>query len=229
MSREVHDMFSEISGSYDRANSVLSLGVHHRWRAHTVRLSGAAPGDRVLDCATGTGDLALEFKRRVGTTGQVVGTDFCADMLAHAPEKSRRSGLDVVWEVQDAMHLTYPDDSFDIASIAFGIRNVDDPVQALRSMARVVRPGGRILVLEFGRPLWWMKPFFTFYSRIIIPLLGGMISGKRDAYEYLTRTSAAFPTGDEFLALMDQTGMYADRRTVALTGGIAYLYIGIVA
>ena len=229
MSREVHDMFAEISGSYDRANSVLSLGVHHRWRARTVQLSGADAGDRVLDCASGTGDLALEFKRRVGSTGRVVGTDFCADMLAYAPEKARRAGLELEWEVQDAMHLTYPDDSFDIASIAFGIRNVDDPVQALRSMARVVRPGGRILVLEFGRPLWWMKPFFTFYSRVIIPLLGGLISGKRDAYEYLTRTSAAFPTGDEFLALMDATGMYADRRTVPLTGGIAYLYIGTVA
>lgn len=228
MSREVHDMFAEISGSYDRANSVLSLGVHHRWRKTTVRLSGAAAGSRVLDCATGTGDLALEFKRRVGPEGRVVGTDFCADMLAFAPAKSERSGLPVEWEVQDAMNLTYDDDSFDIASIAFGIRNVDDPVRALHSMARVVRPGGRVMVLEFGRPLWWMKPFFTFYSRVIIPLVGGLISGKRDAYEYLTRTSAAFPTGDEFLALMDETGMYAERRTVPLTGGIAYLYIGIV-
>lgn len=228
MSREVHDMFAEISGSYDRANSVLSLGVHHRWRKTTVRLSGASAGSRVLDCATGTGDLALEFKRCVGAEGRVVGTDFCADMLAFAPAKSERSGLPVEWEVQDAMNLTYNDDTFDIASIAFGIRNVDDPVRALHSMARVVRPGGRVMVLEFGRPLWWMKPFFAFYSRVIIPLVGGLISGKRDAYEYLTRTSAAFPTGDEFLALMDETGMYAERRTVPLTGGIAYLYIGIV-
>ncbi len=228
MSREVHDMFSEISGSYDRANSVLSLGVHHRWRKTTVRLSGAAAGDGVVDCATGTGDLALEFKRTVGTNGRVVGTDFCADMLAFAPDKARRAGLDVEWEVQDAMQLSYPDDSFDVASIAFGIRNVDDPVQALRSMGRVVRPGGRVMILEFGRPLWWMKPFFSFYSNVIIPIVGGIVSGKRDAYEYLTRTSAAFPTGDEFLALMDKSEMYADRRTIPLTGGIAYLYIGIV-
>ncbi|MFZ1729819.1 MAG: bifunctional demethylmenaquinone methyltransferase/2-methoxy-6-polyprenyl-1,4-benzoquinol methylase UbiE [Bacteroidota bacterium] len=227
MSREVHDMFAEISGSYDRANSVLSLGVHHRWRKATVRLSAAAAGDRVLDCATGTGDLALEFKQAVGD-GRVVGTDFCAEMLAFAPAKAKQAGLDVEWEVQDAMQLTYPDDSFDIASIAFGIRNVDDPVQALHSMARVVRSGGRVMILEFGRPLWWMKPFFTFYSKVIIPLIGGLVSGKRDAYEYLTRTSAAFPTGDEFLALMDKSGMYSERHTIPLTGGIAYLYIGIV-
>lgn len=228
MSREVHDMFAEIASGYDRANSVLSLGVHNRWRKATVRLSGAAAGDRVLDCATGTGDLALEFKKKVGATGRVVGTDFCADMLAFAPEKSERSGLAVEWEVQDAMNLTYDDNSFDVASISFGIRNVDDPVAALRSMGRVVRPGGRVLILEFGRPLWWMKPFFTLYSKVIIPFVGGIITGKRDAYEYLTRTSAAFPTGDEFLALMDRSGMYAERRTVPLTGGIAYLYIGIV-
>jgi len=228
MSREVHDMFSEISGSYDRANSVLSLGVHHLWRRTTVRLSAAVTGDRVLDCATGTGDLAISFKKKVGESGRVVGTDFNADMLSFAPEKSRRAGVEVEWEVQDAMQLTYDDDSFDVASIAFGIRNVDDPVAALRSMGRVVRPGGRVMILEFGRPLWWMKPFFTFYSRVIIPLVGGLVSGKRDAYEYLTRTSAAFPTGDEFLALMDESGMYASRRTVPLTGGIAYLYIGIV-
>lgn len=228
MSREVHDMFADISSSYDRANSVLSLGIHHLWRRAAVRLSAAAPGDRVLDCATGTGDLAITFKKKVGAAGRVVGTDFCADMLAYAPAKAERENVDVEWEVQDAMQLTYDDDSFDVASIAFGIRNVDDPVQALRSMGRVVRSGGRVMILEFGRPLWWMKPFFTFYSRVIIPIVGGLVSGKRDAYEYLTRTSAAFPTGDEFLTLMDVSGMYASRRTVPLTGGIAYLYIGIV-
>jgi demethylmenaquinone methyltransferase/2-methoxy-6-polyprenyl-1,4-benzoquinol methylase len=228
MSREVHSMFAEIAGSYDRANSVLSLGVHHHWRRRTVTLSGARAGDRVLDCATGTGDLAISFKKGVGKDGVVVGTDFCADMLAFAPAKAAQRGLDIQWDVQDVMHLTYEDDSFDIASIAFGIRNVDDPLAALRSMARVVRSGGRVMVLEFGRPLWWMKPFFTFYSRGIIPLVGGLVSGKRDAYEYLTRTSAAFPTGDEFLALMDASGMFRERRTVPLTGGIAYLYIGVV-
>lgn len=228
MSREVHNMFADIADSYDRTNSVLSFGVHHRWRTQTVRLSGARPGDSVLDCATGTGDLAISFKKIVGEDGHVMGTDFCADMLAFAPDKAAREGMEIRWEVQDAMHLTYEDDSFDIASIAFGIRNVDDPLQALRSMGRVVRSGGRVMVLEFGRPLWWMKPFFVFYSRVIIPLIGGMVSGRRDAYEYLTRTSAAFPTGDEFLALMDESGMFSERLTVPLTGGIAYLYIGIV-
>jgi len=222
-------MFSRIAGTYDRANSVLSGGVHHRWRKRAVRESGAGPGASVLDCATGTGDLAIEFKLAVGGAGRVIGSDFCADMLAYAPIKSEKLGIEIVWEAQDAMRLTYPDNSFDVASIAFGIRNVDDPLQALRSMARVVKPGGRVVVLEFGRPLWWMRPLFSIYSRIAIPVVGGLVSGKRDAYEYLIRTSAAFPAGDAFLRMMAETGAFADTRMLPLTGGISYLYIGIVA
>ena len=228
MSSEVRTMFADIAPGYDRANAVLSLGVHTRWRKRTVREAGAAPGAKVLDCATGTGDLAIEFKRAAGPEGTVYGTDFCKEMLDFAPDKSARLGLDIVWEVQDAMNLPYDDDMFDIASIAFGIRNVDDPVQALASMARVVRPGGRVAVLEFGTPLWWMKPFFALYSKVVIPVVGGIITGKMDAYKYLTRTSAAFPTRQAFVALMERTGAFASTRTIPLTGGIAYLYIGTV-
>ena len=228
MSREVHDMFSDISSTYDRANSMLSLGVHHGWRRRTVQESGAVTGSAVLDCATGTGDLAIEFKKTVGIAGRVVGTDFNADMLSHAPAKAEQSGLNIEWEVQDAMDLSYADNTFDVASIAFGIRNVDDPVKALGSMGRVVRPGGTVMILEFGTPQLWMKPFFSLYSRVIIPAVGGIISGSRQAYKYLTHTSAAFPTGEAFLQLMDDSGRFTDRRTIPLTGGIAYLYIGIV-
>ncbi len=228
MSRQVQNMFAEIAGTYDRTNSALSLGIHYIWRKRTVKESGAQRGSAVLDCATGTGDLAIAFAEKVGTEGRVVGTDFCREMLDFAPDKSRKLGLNIEWEVQDALKLPYADSSFDISSIAFGIRNVDDPVLCLRNMARVVMPGGRVAVLEFGTPLWWMKPFFALYSRVVIPLFGGFLSGKRDAYSYLTRTSAAFPTGDAFLALMDETGMFSSRKTIPLTGGIAYLYIGIV-
>lgn len=228
MSRQVHAMFSKIAPTYDRANAVLSFGVHHRWRKRTVRESDAKEGDAVLDCATGTGDLAIAFKKAVGATGRVVGSDYNEDMLSFAPAKARQQKLDIEWDVQDAMNLTYPDSTFDIASIAFGIRNVDDPVQALQSMARVVRPGGSVAVLEFGTPLWWMKPFFAIYSNALIPIIGGIVSGDRKAYEYLTRTSAKFPTGDAFLSLMKEAGCFRTMRIIPLTGGIAYLYIGIV-
>lgn len=228
MSRHVHDMFAEIAGKYDRANTVLSLGVHHLWRRRTVRISGVGPGQAVLDCATGTGDLAIEFKKRVGPKGRVVGSDFCTEMLDHAIGKSRRYGYDIEWDVQDAMQLSYPARTFDIASIAFGIRNVDDPVQTLRSMARVVKPGGKVMVLEFGPPSWWMKPFFSLYSNVIIPVLGGLVSGNRHAYSYLTRTSAAFPARERFVDLMELADCFSNCRFTPFTGGISYLYVGTV-
>jgi demethylmenaquinone methyltransferase/2-methoxy-6-polyprenyl-1,4-benzoquinol methylase len=229
MSEQVHDMFSEIAPSYDATNTVLSLGVHHLWRKKTVELSEVSPGDDVLDCATGTGDLAIAYKKAVGDDGRVVGTDFNADMLSFAPEKAEEAGLEIEWEVQDAMDLTYEDDTFDIASIAFGIRNVDDPAVALESMARVVRPGGRVVVLEFGEPTGIMKPLYKFYNKFVLPTVGGIMSGNREAYSYLQETSIAFPCRDDFLDLMESTGSFSEQTYHSLTGGIAYIYVGTVA
>lgn len=221
-------MFSDIAPKYDLTNSVLSLGVHHLWRRATVKASGARAGMRVLDCATGTGDLALAFKKAVGPTGRVVGTDFNADMLSFAPAKARAKGLDVEFEVADAMQLPYADATFDISSIAFGIRNVDDPVVALSEMARVVVPGGKVVVLEFGQPRGIMGLTYRFYSKHIIPVIGGMLTGHREAYEYLPETAAAFPCREDFLERMRRTGRFADAYYKELTGGIAFLYVGTV-
>jgi demethylmenaquinone methyltransferase/2-methoxy-6-polyprenyl-1,4-benzoquinol methylase len=229
MSEKVRNMFADIADDYDRVNSILSFGVHHLWRDKTVKLSGARPGDKVLDCATGTGDLAIEFKKKVGEQGYVLGTDFCKEMIEHAPDKAREESLSVDFEVADAMNLPYEDDRFDICSIAFGIRNVDDPVQALKEMARVVKPGGTVTVLEFGQPKGLLKFPYELYSQHIMPTVGGWISGNRDAYTYLPRTSAEFPAGDNFLALMDQTESFETREAHKLTGGIAYVYLGTVA
>lgn len=228
MSQAVHAMFSDIAPRYDLTNSVLSLGIHHLWRKRTVKVSGAKPGSSVLDCATGTGDLALEFKRTVGPTGKVLGTDFNADMLSHAPAKATSKGLAVDFEVADAMHLPYADATFDVASISFGIRNVDDPKTALAEMARVVRPGGRIVILEFGQPRGIMGFTYRFYSKNIIPLIGGLLTGNRKAYEYLPTTAAAFPCREQFTALMQSTGRLTDCTYEELTGGIAFLYSGVV-
>jgi demethylmenaquinone methyltransferase/2-methoxy-6-polyprenyl-1,4-benzoquinol methylase len=221
-------MFSDIAPRYDLTNSVLSLGIHHLWRKRTVKVSGAKAGSSVLDCATGTGDLALEFKRTVGSQGRVLGTDFNADMLSHAPAKAKGKGLDVTFEVADAMHLPYADATFDVASISFGIRNVDVPKTALSEMARVVKPGGRIVVLEFGQPRGIMGITYRFYSKHIIPLIGGLLTGNRKAYEYLPTTAAAFPCREQFTALMESTGRLKDCTYEELTGGIAFLYSGVV-
>jgi demethylmenaquinone methyltransferase/2-methoxy-6-polyprenyl-1,4-benzoquinol methylase len=228
MSTEVRQMFSSIATRYDVTNEVLSLGIHRLWRRKAVRLSGAKPGDAVLDCATGTGDLALAFKRQVGETGRVVGTDFCKEMLDSAPAKAAREGLQMEFQVADAMALPFADDSFDVASIAFGIRNVDDPVKCLSEMARVVRPGGRVVVLEFGQPTGFFGALFRFYSKVVMPRIGGLLTGNRAAYEYLPRTSAAFPAGDRFLALMEQSGGYKERVAHPLTFGTSYVYVGTV-
>ncbi|WP_043434235.1 bifunctional demethylmenaquinone methyltransferase/2-methoxy-6-polyprenyl-1,4-benzoquinol methylase UbiE [Cystobacter fuscus] len=228
MSTEVRQMFSSIATRYDVTNEVLSLGIHRLWRRKAVRLSGAKPGDAVLDCATGTGDLALAFKRQVGEAGRVMGTDFCKEMLDSAPAKAEREGLRVEFQVADAMALPFADNSFDVASIAFGIRNVDDPVKCLSEMARVVRPGGRVVVLEFGQPTGFFGALFRFYSKVVMPRVGGLLTGNRAAYEYLPRTSAAFPAGERFLGLMEQSGGYKERVAHPLTFGTSYVYVGTV-
>ncbi len=229
MSEEVRSMFASIANKYDTVNTVLSFGVHHRWRKKAVKWSQAKPGDDVLDCATGTGDLAIAFKKVVGDQGRVLGTDFCAEMMETAPDKSKKAGLVVEYEVADVLHLPYSDDSFTISSISFGIRNTDDPLQCLHEMARVVKPGGRVVVIEFGQPNGIMKYPYLFYQKYWMPFIGGLLSGNRDAYVYLPKTSAAFPAGKDFLALMDKTGVFKERKAYPLTGGIAYIYIGTVA
>ncbi|QSQ15357.1 bifunctional demethylmenaquinone methyltransferase/2-methoxy-6-polyprenyl-1,4-benzoquinol methylase UbiE [Myxococcus landrumensis] len=228
MSTEVRQMFSSIATRYDVTNEVLSFGIHRLWRRTAVRLSRAKAGDSVLDCASGTGDLALAFKRKVGTTGRVLGTDFCPEMLESAPAKAAKAGLQVDFQVADAMALPFEDNRFDVASIAFGIRNVDDPVKCLKEMGRVVKPGGRVVVLEFGQPEGVFGALFRFYSKTVMPAIGGMLTGNRAAYEYLPRTSAAFPAGERFLSLMDQSGAYAERSAHPLTFGTANVYVGLV-
>lgn len=228
MSEKVRNMFADIADDYDRVNSILSFGVHHAWRAKTVQLSGAKAGDHVLDCATGTGDLALEFKEKVGHEGYVLGTDFCKEMIEHAPAKAQKNELEVDFEVADAMNLPYESNRFDIASIAFGIRNVDDPVISLKEMARVVKTGGSVVVLEFGQPGGLMKYPYEFYSQFVMPTVGGWISGNREAYTYLPKTSAEFPAGDKFITLMDKAESFAHTDYEKLTGGIAYCYVGTV-
>jgi len=224
---KIRSMFSQVARNYDKANSILSLGIHHLWRKKLVEVSGAKPGDRVLDCATGTGDLALQFKKTVGFKGEVVGTDFCVEMLASAPQKAKAQNLDVRFEVADVTQLQYPDKSFDLASISFGIRNVSDPVKALKEMARVVKPGGYVLVLEFGQiDIPGLREFYQIYSEKILPMIGGWVTGQKKAYDYLQKSSAAFPCKEDFTALMKQSDSFDKINFIPLTAGIAYIYKG---
>ena len=220
----IRTMFGSIAGRYDRANTILSGGVHHRWRRMTVRWSGAKPGDRVLDCATGTGDLAIAFKRAVGAGGTVVGTDFTPEML----ELARRKTSDIEFELADVMHLPFDDATFDISSIAFGIRNVADPRVGIHELARVVRSGGRVMILELGQPPnSAFRAVYDFYRRHILPTVGGLVTGEQHAYEYLERSSGEFPCGDKFVQLMRESADFASVEYHRLMFGIAYVYRGV--
>lgn len=221
---KIRTMFAAISRRYDRANTVLSGGVHHLWRRRAVRRAGVKPGDRVLDCATGTGDLAIAFRKAVGDSGRVVGTDFVPEML----EVARRKASDIEWDVADVTRLPFEDDSFDVASISFGIRNVGEPRKGIAEMARVVRSGGRVIVLEFGQPR--SRAFgalYNWYSHHVLPRLGGAVTGETAAYRYLQTSSGRFPCGDEFVALMRESADFASIEFIPLTFGIAYLYRGV--
>jgi demethylmenaquinone methyltransferase/2-methoxy-6-polyprenyl-1,4-benzoquinol methylase len=227
MSEKVRTMFANIAPRYDLANTALSFGIHHWWRHIVVRRSHVRNGMKILDCATGTGDLAIAYKHAVGS-GTVIGTDFCAEMLSFAPHKAKKMNMDIQFEIADVLNLPYPNDTFDIASISFGIRNVDNPQRGLEEMARTVKSGGKVVVLEFGQPRGLFRILYTVYSRFIMPRLGGLLTGNASAYEYLPETAARFPSGEEFTAIMRSTNAFSECRYESLTFGIAYLYIGIV-
>jgi demethylmenaquinone methyltransferase/2-methoxy-6-polyprenyl-1,4-benzoquinol methylase len=217
-------MFGSIAGRYDRANTILSAGVHHRWRKATVRWSGAKSGEAVLDCATGTGDLAIAFRKAVGAIGRVVGTDFTPEMI----ELARAKAGDIEFDVADVTKLPYGDATFDISSISFGIRNVADPRRGIAELARVVRSGGRVMVLEFGQPPnRAFRALYDLYRARILPRLGGLVTGEQDAYAYLERSAGRFPCGEEFAALMRDSGDFASVDFRPLTFGIAWLYRGV--
>lgn len=222
---KIRGMFAKVAAKYDRANTVLSMGIHHQWRKKLVQLSEAAIENRILDCATGTGDLAIEFKKTVGSGGIVIGTDFCSEMMETAPKKAQQKGLPIKFEVADVMNLPYRDQQFDISSISFGIRNVVDPHKALSEMARVTKSGGLVMVLEFGQvKLPVFGPLFDFYSQKILPKIGGWVTGNQDAYSYLQNSSAHFPCRNDFSKIAMSTGKFSSVTWTSLTGGIAYIY-----
>lgn len=223
----IQRMFAEVAPGYDRANRALSCGIDGLWRRRTVRVVDVKPGERGLDVCAGTGDLAFALQRAGAT---VVGADFCAPMLVRACAKTAAGASAPRFLAADALALPFATGTFDFATVAFGIRNVSDPRAALREMARVVRPGGRVVVLEFTRPrVPLLGAAYRFYFRRILPKLGAWISGARnDAYRYLHDSVMAFPEREQFVALMRDAGLGAPRQRL-LTGGIAAIYRGEVA
>lgn len=201
-------MFDQIAGRYDLLNRLMSMGIDQSWRRKTVAALELPPNARVLDIATGTADLAMMIARQ-HPDAKVIGSDPSARMLEVGNEKVVRGGLDgrVELELGDAQSLPYGDDTFDGCCIAFGIRNVPDRARALREMARVTKPSGRVAILELGEPsVGWLSPIARFHVRKVIPRLGGLLSGSKE-YKYLQESIAAFPAADDFAALMGDCGL----------------------
>jgi demethylmenaquinone methyltransferase/2-methoxy-6-polyprenyl-1,4-benzoquinol methylase len=220
---QVRAMFDRIARVYDLMNSLMTAGLHHRWRERAADLAAVGPGGRALDVASGTGDLAIELARRVGPTGTVVGSDFSEAMLNRAREKSSA----VTWEWANALELPYPDNGFDAATVGFGARNFADLDRGLAEMARVVRPGGRLVILEITTP---QRPplstFFSIWFDRIVPALG-KLAGDPDAYAYLPSSVKRFPAPDALAGRMDAAGL-TDVRWILTAGGIIAVHVGTV-
>jgi demethylmenaquinone methyltransferase/2-methoxy-6-polyprenyl-1,4-benzoquinol methylase len=217
-------MFDRIAAFYDVMNSVMTAGLHHAWRRRAVDLAQVAAGDRVLDVATGTGDLALELARRVAPGGEVVAADFSDEMLARARIKGEDAPAPIAFEWANALELPYADGEFAAATVGFGARNFSDLDRGLAEMARVVRPGGHVVVLEITTPT--RAPLSTFYRLWfdrVIPLIG-RVAGDPEAYAYLPSSVRRFPGPHELAARMDRCGL--DVRYVLTAGGIIALHVG---
>lgn len=227
---EIKNLFASISSTYDLANDVITLGKAHSWRKKLVEWSEIRKGECVLDCASGTADLAIEFKKVVGDKGRVVSSDFCPEMLEIGKKKAAKEDFNIEFNVGDVMQLSFADREFDVTSIAYGIRNVKDPQRAITEMARVTKADGFVMILETGEistPV--IGSAIQAYFKYVVPRLGGWVSGQRQAYEYLNQSSTVFPCREDFLSIMEKTKKFKKLEYKTLMGGASFIYKGMVS
>ena len=224
--RRVRGVFDSVASRYDLMNDLMSAGLHRAWKAYTVMVANVQPGQRVLDIAGGTGDLALAFAKKVGPTGQVVHTDINEAMLRTGRDRLLDAGVILPTTVCDAEKLPFPDGHFDLVSVAFGLRNMTHKDAALREMARVLKPGGKLLVLEFSQVAKPLRKAYDVYSFSVLPRLGRLVAGDADSYRYLAESIRMHPNQQELKALMKSNGFgHVDFHN--MTAGVVALHVGL--
>lgn len=222
----VRGVFDSVAPKYDVMNDLMSMGLHRLWKAYTVAVSGARPGQRVLDIAGGTGDLARAFAKRVAPGGMVVHTDINEAMLRAGRDRLTDEGLVLPTSLCDAEKLPFAADSFDIVTVAFGLRNMTHKEAALKEMCRVLKPGGRLLVLEFSKVVKPLEKAYDWYSFQVLPRIGQFVAGDADSYRYLAESIRMHPGQAELKALMKTAGFgHVDVHN--MTGGVVALHMGL--
>ena len=224
--RRVRGVFDSVASKYDVMNDLMSGGLHRLWKAYTVTVANLKEGDRALDIAGGTGDLALAFAKQVGKTGQVVHTDINEAMLRVGRDRLLDVGVVLPTVVCDAERLPFPDGHFNLVSVAFGLRNMTHKDQALAEMCRVLKPGGKLLVLEFSRVAPPLEKVYDWYSFKVLPQLGKLVAGDADSYRYLAESIRMHPGQEELKAMMLKAGFgHVDFHN--MSGGVVALHVGI--
>jgi len=224
--RRVRGVFDSVASKYDLMNDLMSMGMHRAWKAYTVMVANLHEGDRVLDIAGGTGDLALAFSKKVGKTGQVVHTDINEAMLRTGRDRLLDAGVALPTLVCDAEKLPFPNDYFDVVSVAFGLRNMTHKDLALAQMNRVLKPGGKLLVLEFSKVAPPLEKLYDWYSFKVLPKLGQLVAKDAHSYQYLAESIRMHPGQEELKALMQKAGFgHVDFHN--MTGGVVALHVGI--
>jgi len=223
----VRDVFDSVATRYDIMNDLMSAGMHRLWKRRAIDQAAVRPGHAVLDLAGGTGDLALKFARQVGPGGHVVLADINAAMLEQGRKRLINAGIagNLTIAQVDAENLPFAEHSFDRITIAFGLRNVTDKDAALQSMYRVLKPGGKALILEFSQPTKSLKPAYDLYSFKVLPLIGKVIAGDEDSYQYLAESIRMHPNQETLLSMMQDAG-FERCRYQDLAGGIVALHVG---
>jgi len=225
--RRVRGVFDSVAPRYDLMNDLMSMGLHRAWKTYTVLAANVRPGDQVLDIAGGTGDLALAFARKVGATGRVVHTDVNEAMLRTGRDRLLDAGVSLPTLVCDAEKLPFPSDRFDCVSVAFGLRNMTHKELALSEMARVTRPGGRVIVLEFSRPWKPLARAYDAYSFTVLPALGRYVAKDEAAYRYLAESIRMHPDQAALKAMMEAAG-FERIEWFNLTAGVVAVHRGYV-